>query len=54
MGSIIETIDKGLEPYKAMFYREIVRDDIIKLTEIKIKRINRYESFKADEIILSI
>lgn len=52
--SIIETIDKGLEPYKAMFYREIVRDDIIKLTEIKIKRISRYDSFKADEIILSI
>lgn len=52
--SVIETIDRGLEPFKHMFYREITRDDIIRLTEIKIKRISRYDSFKADEIILSI
>lgn len=49
--SVLETIDKGLEPYKAQFYREIVRDDLIRLTEIKIKRISRYDSFKADELM---
>ncbi len=48
---IIETIDKGLEPFKKKLYREVTRDDIIKLTEIKIKRISKYDSFKADEHI---
>jgi topoisomerase IV subunit A len=46
---VINTIDKGLKPHKEKFYREITRDDIIRLTEIKIKRISRYDSFKADE-----
>jgi topoisomerase-4 subunit A len=48
---VITTIDKGLKPHKKKFYREITRDDIIRLTEIKIKRISRYDSFKADEIL---
>lgn len=48
---IIETIDKGLEPFKKNLIREVTRDDIIKLTEIKIKRISKYDSFKADELI---
>lgn len=49
--SVIETIDKGLKPYKKQFYRDITRDDIIRLTEIRIKRISRYDSFKADEML---
>jgi topoisomerase-4 subunit A len=49
--SVIETIFKGLEPYKDQFYRDITRDDIIRLTEIKIKRISRFDSFKADDIM---
>jgi len=48
---IIDTIDKGLEPFKKKLIREVTRDDIIRLTEIKIKRISKYNSFKADEII---
>lgn len=48
---VISTIDKGLKPHKKKFYREITRDDIIRLTEIKIKRISRYDSFKADEMM---
>ncbi len=52
--SIIETIDNGLEPYKKTFYREVVRDDILKLMDIKIKRISKYDSYKADEIISSL
>lgn len=47
--SVLSTIDTGLEPYKKLFKREITRDDILKLTEIKIKRISKYDSFKADE-----
>jgi topoisomerase-4 subunit A len=48
---VIETIDKGLKPHKKKFYREITRDDIVRLTEIKIKRISRYDSFQADEML---
>lgn len=49
--SVIETIDEGLEPFKPSFYREITRDDITKLTEIRIKRISKYDALKADEIM---
>lgn len=49
--SVIETIDKGLDPFKNLLRREITRDDIVKLTEIKIKRISKYDAFKANEQI---
>ncbi|MCF8218528.1 MAG: DNA gyrase/topoisomerase IV subunit A [Bacteroidales bacterium] len=52
--AIIDVVDKGLEPYKDRFKREITREDIIRLTEIRIKRISKYDSYKADEIIRSI
>ena len=49
--AVIETIDKGLEPFKSQFYRVITTDDIVRLTEIKIKRISRFDAFKADELM---
>lgn len=49
--SVIEAIDQGLDPFKPSFYREITRDDIVKLTEIKIKRISKYDALKADEVM---
>lgn len=48
---VLERIDKGLKPHKKKFYREITQDDIVKLTEIRIKRISRFDSFKADEML---
>src|SRR6478609_720898 len=48
---VITTVDKGLRPYKKQFYREITRDDILKLLEIRIKRISKYDTFKADELL---
>lgn len=48
---VISRIDKGLKPHKKKFYREITNDDIVKLTEIKIKRISKFDSFKADEML---
>lgn len=51
---VIKAIDKGLEPFKDVFFRKITRDDIIRLTEIKIKRISKFSAFKADEIIKGI
>ena len=49
--AVITTVDKGLEPYKPSFYREIVEDDILKLLEIRIKRISKFDAFKADELM---
>jgi topoisomerase-4 subunit A len=48
---VLSTIDKGLKPYKKQFYREITQEDLAKLTEIKIKRISKFDSFKADELM---
>jgi topoisomerase-4 subunit A len=52
--SVIETIDEGLKPHIKHLKREVTRDDIIRLTEIKIKRISKFDSFKADELIKEI
>jgi topoisomerase-4 subunit A len=51
---VIVAIDEGLKPFVKDFIRDISRDDIIRLTEIKIKRISKYNSFKADESIQSL
>ncbi|WP_288372471.1 DNA gyrase/topoisomerase IV subunit A [uncultured Algoriphagus sp.] len=48
---VLQAIDKGLDPYKPDFYREITQEDLVRLTEIKIKRISKYDSFKADELM---
>jgi topoisomerase IV subunit A len=48
---VISTIDKGLKPHKKKFYREITTDDIVRLTEIRIKRISKFDAFKADEML---
>jgi len=49
--AVITAIDNGLKPYKKLFRREITLDDITRLTEIKIKRISKYDSSRADEHI---
>lgn len=52
--SVLETIDQGLKPYTRRLRRPVTRDDIIRLTEIKIKRISKYNKFKADEQLKSL
>lgn len=49
--AVIEAIDNGLKPHTGHLKREITHDDIVRLTEIKIKRISKFDSFKADEEI---
>ncbi|MAZ93518.1 MAG: DNA topoisomerase IV [Lentimicrobiaceae bacterium] len=51
---VIETINKGLEPFKKSLKREVTEDDITRLTEIKIKRISKFNAFKADDQIKAI
>jgi topoisomerase-4 subunit A len=51
---VLAAIDKGLEPFKKLLKREVTQEDIVRLTEIKIKRISKYDSFKADELLKGI
>lgn len=51
---VLNAIDNGLKPYKKKFRREITQEDIVKLTEIRIKRISKFDSFKADEHIKGV
>jgi topoisomerase-4 subunit A len=52
--AVIDAIDKGLDPFKKLLLREVTREDIIQLTEIKIKRISKFDVKKADEHIKGI
>ena len=52
--AVLSTIDKGLKPYKKLFKREITQEDIVRLTEIRIKRISKFDGFKADELIKAL
>ncbi|MCT4613868.1 MAG: DNA gyrase/topoisomerase IV subunit A [Marinifilaceae bacterium] len=52
--SVIETIDIGLKPHIGHLLREVTEEDIVKLTEIKIKRISKFDIDKAKQHILSI
>ena len=64
---VLLAIRKGLDKYvstpdtaktgaddRLKLNRNITEEDIVRLTEIKIKRISKYNSFKADELIASI
>jgi len=51
---VLKAIDDGLAPYKSMFRRVVTQEDIVKLTEIRIKRISKYDAFKADEHIRGV
>jgi topoisomerase-4 subunit A len=52
--AVIKAIEDGLEPFKKRLRREVTHEDIIMLTEIKIKRISKYDAKKADERIKGI
>ena len=47
--AVMAAIWKGLKPYLKLLRREVTDDDIVRLTEIRIKRISKYNSFEADE-----
>jgi topoisomerase-4 subunit A len=49
--AVLLAIDKGLEPHKHRLKRTVLPEDILKLTEIKIKRISKFDAFKAEEYI---
>ena len=51
---VLSAIDQGLKPYVKGLKREVVDDDLVRLTEIKIKRISKFDIDKANEKILNV
>ena len=52
--TVVAFIDGKLAKYKASFVREVTRDDILRLLEIKMQRILKYNKDKADELMARI
>jgi len=48
---VISAIDKGLKPHIKHLKRAITEEDIIRLTEIKIKKISKFDIDKANQLI---
>jgi topoisomerase IV subunit A len=48
---VIDAIEKAFQPYKKLFKRQILRDDLLKLTEKPVRRISKFDIKKADEYI---
>ena len=51
MDAACEHIDKRLTPYYPQFVREVTKDDILRLMDIKMARILKFNKDKADELI---
>ena len=49
--AVCEHIDERLTPYYPQFIREVTKDDILKLLEIKMQRILKFNKDKADELM---
>lgn len=54
MDEAIAHVDRRLTPFKPQFIREVTRDDILKLMEIKMARILKFNTQKCEEQILQI
>jgi len=52
--NVLHEIREGLKPFLKTLRREVTEDDLVRLTEIKIKRISKYNRFQADEQLKKI
>ncbi|HQB76911.1 MAG TPA: DNA gyrase/topoisomerase IV subunit A [Tenuifilaceae bacterium] len=51
---VIEAIERGFDPYRPLFRRDITREDVVKLTEKPVRKISKFDIKKADEQIKGI
>jgi topoisomerase-4 subunit A len=51
---VIRAIDEGLKPHTKHLKRPVTEDDIVRLTEIRIKRISKFDIDKAQQLIDSL
>jgi topoisomerase-4 subunit A len=52
--SQIDAIERAFDPYRKHFKREILREDVLKLTEKPVRKISKFDIKKADEQIQDI
>ncbi len=52
--SVLQEIRAGLKPFLKQLRRDVTDEDIVRLTEIRIKRISAYNRFQADEAMKRI
>ena len=52
--SVLQEIRAGLKPFLKQLRRDVTDEDIVRLTEIRIKRISAYNRFQADEAMKKI
>lgn len=52
--NLFKYLYKRFEPFKKNFLREIIDEDLQRLTQIQMIRITRFDSDKADELILKL
>jgi topoisomerase-4 subunit A len=51
---VVDAVERGFDPFRKLFRREITRDDVLKLTEKPVRKISRFDIKKADELIKGI
>lgn len=51
---VLKTIEEGLKPHTSHLLREVTQEDILRLTEIRIKRISRFDLDKFKENIAAL
>lgn len=51
---VVAHIDNRLEPFKPSFVREVIREDILKLLEIKMMRITKFDTDKANDTLIAL
>lgn len=51
MDVVLAHIDRRLDPFKPSLWRDVTRDDLLKLMEIRMKRILKFNSEDADRLI---
>ena len=54
MDAVVAHVEKRLEPFLKDLVRDVTRDDILRLLEIKMQRILKFNKDKADELIANI
>ena len=54
MDAVVAHIDSRIKPFKESLIREVTREDILRLMEIKMQRILKFNKDKADELMARI
>jgi topoisomerase IV subunit A len=51
---VLVAIEKGFDPYRKLLRREILREDVVRLTEKPVRKISKFDIKKADEHIKGV